>query len=55
LKVELIDGGVFYGLQDAYCRSFECIESYYNLIRKHSSVGYLSLAQYEEQWEQNKY
>ena len=52
-KAELLDGGVFYGLQDAYYRSLEYIEGYYNLIRKHSSIGYLSPAQYEEQFEQN--
>ena len=39
-KAELLDGGVFYGLQDAYSRSFEYIEGYYNMIRKHSSIGY---------------
>ena len=52
-KAELLDGGVFYGLQDAYYRSLEYIEGYYNLIRKHSSIGYLSPMQYEEQFEQN--
>lgn len=49
VKAELLDGGVFFGLQDAYWRSFEYIESYYNLLRKHSSIGYLSPAQYEKQ------
>lgn len=53
-KAELLDGGAFRGLKDAYYRSFEYIEGYYNLIRKHSSIGYLSPAQYEEQLEQNK-
>lgn len=52
-KAELLDGGMFYGLQDAHFRSFEYIEGYYNLIRKHSSIGYLSPVQYEEQFEQN--
>lgn len=52
-KAELLDGGVFYGLQDAYLRSFEYIEGYYNLIRKHSSIGYLSPMQYEQQFEKN--
>lgn len=50
-KAELLDGGVFYGLDDAYYRSFEYIEGYYNSIRKHSSIGYLSPIQYEEQFE----
>ena len=52
-KAELLDGGVFYGLEDAYYRSLEYIEGYYNLIRKHSSLGYLSPVQYEEQFERN--
>ena len=52
-KAELLDGGVFYGLKDAYYRSFEYIEGYYNLIRKHSSIGYLSPMQYEAQLDQN--
>ncbi len=53
-KAELLDGGVCYGLKDAYYRSFEYIEGYYNLIRKHSSIGYLSPVQYEEGFEKNK-
>lgn len=52
-KAELLDGGVFFGLKDAYYRTFEYIEGYYNLIRKHSSIGYLSPVQYEEQFEKN--
>lgn len=52
-KAELLDGGVFYGLKNAYYRSFEYIEGYYNLIRKHSSVGYLSPMEYEEQFSKN--
>lgn len=52
-KAELLDDGVFYGLKDAYYRTFEYIEGYYNLIRKHSSIGYLSPIQYEEQFEKN--
>ena len=52
-KAELLDGGLFYGLEDAYYRSLEYIEGYYNLIRKHSSIGYLSPVQYEQQFERN--
>lgn len=52
-KAELLDGEVFYGLKDAYYRSFEFIEGYYNLIRKHSSIGYMSPMQYEEQFDKN--
>lgn len=52
-KTELLDGEVFYGLQDARLRSFEYIDGYYNLMRKHSSIGYLSPAHYEESFEKN--
>lgn len=52
-KAELLDGGMFCGLEDAYYRTFEYIQGYYNLIRKHSSIGYLSPVQYEEQFEKN--
>lgn len=49
-KAELLDGGVFYGLEDARYRTFEYIEGYYNTIRKHSSIGYMSPAQFEERF-----
>jgi len=53
-KAELLDGGVFYGLEDAYYRTFEFIEGYYNTIRRHSSIGYISPVKYEEQfWKKN--
>lgn len=47
-KAELLDGGVFYGLDDAYYRTFEFIEGYYNTIRRHSSIGYISPVKYEQ-------
>lgn len=49
-KAELLDGGVFYGLEDAYYRTFEYIEGYYNVVRRHSSIGYMSPAKYEQQF-----
>ena len=53
-KAELLDGGTFFGLQDAYDRTFEFIDGYYNTIRKHSSIGYLSPMQFEQRfWQQN--
>ena len=52
-KAELLDGGVFYGLDDAYYRTFEFIEGYYNTIRRHSSIGYRSPMKYEEQFWKN--
>lgn len=47
-KAELLDGGVFYGLEDARYRTFEYIDRYYNTVRKHSSIGYMSPVQLEE-------
>lgn len=53
-KAELLDGGVFHGLDDAYYRTFEYIEGYYNVIRRHSSIGYMSPVKYEQQfWKDN--
>ena len=52
-KAELLDGGVFYGRQDACARIFEYIEGYYNTIRKHSSLGYLSPVRFEERYWRN--
>jgi len=49
-KAELLDGDVFYGLKDAQVRIFEYIEGYYNTIRKHSSIGYLSPTQFEDRY-----
>lgn len=49
-KAELLDGDIFYGLQDAQVRIFEYIEGYYNTIRKHSSIGYISPTQFEDRY-----
>lgn len=46
-KAELLDGDVFHGLADAQSKIFEYIEGYYNSVRKHSSIGYLSPNQFE--------
>jgi len=48
-KIELLQGGTFFGAEDAYYKSFEYIEGYYNRIRKHSSLGYKSPIQFEQQ------
>jgi len=58
-KAEVLDEGVFKDLYDAKIRVFEFIEGYYNTIRKHSSIGYLSPIQFEdkywiEYWKNNK-
>lgn len=47
LKGEMLQGGRFIDERDARIEIFDYIESYYNLHRKHSSLGYLSPAQYE--------
>jgi putative transposase len=49
-KAELLNGGKFYGLEDAQLKIFEYIEGYYNTIRKHSSIGYLSPNQFESKY-----
>lgn len=49
-KAELLDGGVFYGLEDARLKSFDFIEGYYNTIRRHSSLGNISPLQFEQQF-----
>ena len=46
-KAELMDGQSFKGLSDAYYRSFEYIEGYYNVVRRHSSIGYLTPVEFE--------
>lgn len=49
-KAELLNGDVFNGLEDAQSKVFEYIEGYYNTVRKHSSIGYLSPNQFEERY-----
>lgn len=49
-KAELLNGDVFYGLHDAQMRTFEYIEGYYNTVRKHSSLGYISPVQFEDRY-----
>jgi len=54
-KAELLDGGIFYGLENAYYRTFDFIDGYYNTVRKHSSIGYLSPVRFEERfWSKKK-
>lgn len=42
-KAELLEGGAFRDLQEAQLETFAYIEGYYNLIRRYSALGYLSL------------
>lgn len=53
-KAELLRGGMFEGIEDAHTEIFEYIEMYYNTIRLHSSLGYKSPEQYEEQYQRKQ-
>jgi putative transposase len=46
-KAELLQGGAFDGLENARLEIFEYIEAYYNPIRRHSSLGYISPVAFE--------
>jgi transposase InsO family protein len=46
-KAELLEGGTFADLEEAKIEIFSYIESYYNRVRLHSSVGYLSPMEFE--------
>lgn len=47
IKTEMLEGGSFTDQNDANTELFAYIEAYYNTRRKHSSLGYLSPAQFE--------
>lgn len=53
-KVELFHVESLYGLDDADFKIFDFIEAYYNTIRKHSALSYLSPIQFEEQFWRNE-
>ena len=46
-KAELLEGGAFADLEEARLETFNYIEGYYNRIRRHSSLGYVSPEGYE--------
>jgi putative transposase len=48
LKKELVAGEVFYTRQQARREIVDYIEGFYNSWRRHSALGYLSPAQFEE-------
>jgi transposase InsO family protein len=52
LKAELLEDGCFENLQDAHDELFNYIEGYYNIRRLHSSLGYLSPINFEQQYHQ---
>ena len=49
-KAELMQQGQFDSLEDAQTAIFEYIEIYYNPIRRHSALGYLSPKNYEKKF-----
>lgn len=48
-KAELLQGGSFDGLENARKEIFEYIEMYYNPVRRHSALGYISPVAFERQ------
>jgi len=51
-KAELLEGGAFRDIEEAQLETFEYIERYYNPVRRHSALGYLSPAEYERAYYQ---
>jgi len=49
-KAELLEGGLFSDVVEARLESFNYIEGYYNGVRRHSSLGYVSPEEYERQY-----
>lgn len=47
-KAELLEGGAFESIEDAQTEIFEYIEMYYNPVRRHSSLGYISPVNFEK-------
>ena len=48
-KAELVENGIFESVEDARSEAFSYIEGYYNRIRLHSSLGYQSPIQFENE------
>ncbi len=48
-KTELVEGGRFESVEQAKTETFSYIEGYYNRIRRHSGLGYLSPVEFEKQ------
>lgn len=53
-KTELVDGGVFRNVAEAISETFSYIDGYYNRIRRHSALGYLSPEQFERKFKISK-
>ncbi|WNO07976.1 DDE-type integrase/transposase/recombinase [Teredinibacter sp. KSP-S5-2] len=50
LKVEEICTQTYQNLSEAYASVFEYIEMFYNRIRRHSTIGNISLVEYENHY-----
>lgn len=48
-KTELVEDGVFESVEQARSETFSYIEGYYNRIRRHSALGYLSPMEFEKE------
>ena len=48
-KTELVEGGVFEDVAQANSETFSYIEGYYNRIRRHSGLGYVSPLEFEKE------
>jgi transposase InsO family protein len=53
-KAELLEGGAFADVEEARLETFNYIEGYYNRIRRHSSLGYLSPEEYERKFAEER-
>ena len=53
-KAELLEGGAFRSVEEARLETFNYIDGYYNRIRRHSGLGYVSPEDYERQKAEEK-
>src|SRR5262245_53498786 len=51
-KAELLEGGAFADVEQARLETFAYIEGYYNRVRRHSALGYLSPEDFERAYYQ---
>lgn len=51
IKAELLENGAFDSFEDANTEIFEYLETYYNRLRRHSSLQYRTPDEFEEDWE----
>jgi putative transposase len=49
-KAELLEGGAFADVEEARLESFDYIENYDNRVRRNSALGYLSPAEYKQNY-----